>query len=89
MGLYDTILVQTRCPKCDEPDKDLQTKALDPVLRTFKAGDTLPDDFTLFGIRDGWIEGHTYCQNCKTGHSYKVIVKDNKITGQLEYLAEW
>jgi hypothetical protein len=89
LGLFDTILIKTKCPKCGTEDEDLQTKTLDPIMRTFKAGDPLPKDFTLFGIKEGWIEGHTYCKSCSTGHSYKVIVKDNKITGQVVLLGEW
>ena len=88
MGLFDTILIKTKCPKCGAEDEDLQTKALDPVFRTFKPGDALPEDFSLFGIREGWIEGHTYCNSCNTGRSYKVTVKDNRITGQVELLAQ-
>lgn len=58
-------------------------------MRTFKVGDAFPKDFTLFGIKDGWIEGYTYCKGCNTGSSYKVFVKGNKITGQVEPLGEW
>jgi len=89
VGLFDTILIKTKCAKCGAEDENLQTKALDPILRTFEIGDPIPEDFVLFGINDGWIEGHTYCEGCSTGHSYKVIVKENKITGQVEPLAEW
>jgi hypothetical protein len=88
MGLFDTILIKTKCPKCGFEDEDLQTKALDPGLRTFKPGDALPKDFSLFGIKEGWIEGHTYCKSCNTGNSYKVIVKDNRITDQVELLEQ-
>ena len=89
MGLFDTILIKTKCPKCWAQDEDLQTKALDQGLRTFKPGDALPGDSALFGIKEGWIEGHTYCKSCNTGNSYKVIVKGNRITGDIELLAHW
>ena len=88
MGLFDTILIKTRCPKCGAEDKDLQTKALDPMLTTFKPGDALPEESRLFGIKDGWIEGHTYCESCSTGNSYRVIIKGNKITGQVELMEQ-
>ena len=85
MGLVDTIInIRTKCPKCGAEDEELQTKALNPILRVFKPGDALPDDFTLFGINDGWIEGYTYCLSCNAGNTYKVIVKNNRITGMVE-----
>ena len=89
MGLFDTILIKTKCPKCGAEGENLQTKALDPILRTFKRGDALPEDFAIFGIKDGWIEGHTYCKRCSSARSYKVMLKDNKFTGQVERLDEW
>ena len=89
MGPFDTILIKTRCPKCGAQDEDLQTKALNPGLRTFKPGDALPEGFALFGITEGLIAGYTYCEGCNTGNSYKVIVKDNRITGDIELLAHW
>jgi hypothetical protein len=56
-------------------------------MRKFRPGDALPEHL-FFGIEEGWIEGLAYCESCERGYRYKVIVKDNRITGEVELLAQ-
>ncbi len=56
MGIFDTIRLHVRCPKCGTVDKDVQTKALqEPILRKFSVGDSLQEERVW--IKEGWIWG--------------------------------
>ncbi len=84
MGMFDTIRLKVRCPKCGTVDKDVQTKALpEPILRTLSVGDSLQEEQVW--IKEGWILGLGFCENCHTGYDIKIFVRNGRILGKWEY----
>ncbi len=84
MGLFDTILIQVTCPKCGTKDKDVQTKALDSSMQTFSVGDALPQERAW--IKEGWIMGTGYCENCQATYDVRVFISNGTISGQWEHV---
>ena len=84
MGLFDTIRIKVTCPTCGTADEDVQTKALEPAMRTLHVGDLLPDEG--FELKEGWIHGIGYCPRFSKTYDLRILVREGRITNQWEHV---
>lgn len=83
MGMFDSIMLNTKCPYCDkEAVRECQTKDLDCNLDVYNIGDRVKTD-------EKWLWAITDCdsETCKTPEkrigsffNLKIRVKKGKIT---------
>lgn len=62
MGLYDTIVLEppVRCPRCGADIRDVQTKAFDCALGTYRVGDCIAHAEESHLIRE-----ELFCEQCR------------------------
>lgn len=85
MGLYDTVNLPLKCPRCKRTEEkhDWQTKGIGSGLGHFKVGDNIP--VYENDIVKGRIEIHTICHRCKKFIDAMVSIEDSKITDKVIY----
>ena len=91
MGLFDWIALPFKCPFCNfeqiKPSQNKegmwQTKTAECLLNVYKKGSEL--NFGNIIIKDGEIEVHNVCSNCKKYVSANAQIKNGKLTGKIIY----
>ncbi len=67
MGVYDTIEIDTECPKCEKINYNAQTKDLGNCLESYEIGDEV-------GSRFRFIEAYQLCDECFSFYQFNVKV---------------
>jgi len=88
MGLYDELDVGVKCPGCGRAIVPQTTLTSHPYLRKYRAGDTLDFGDELF-IGEGWLAEDQECglgkspdQGCGLRFTVRLLVRDNRLTGE-------
>lgn len=78
MGMFDSFIIEDKCPNCGEELNEIQSKTFKCELNVFKVGDNIVSK-DIF-IDNGYIIENLYCYNCKCYEKYKVkiFIQDNK-----------
>ena len=83
MGMYDTLLVNVKCPECKTIKmRDVQTKDFECVLDSFSVGDVVNDS-----IEKGETVGTTVCNFCNILIDVKCKIKESVLTDEYEILS--
>lgn len=98
MGMFDNFVPsEALVPKCKkelksgDPDLPyscvLQSKAPECMLDVYKQGEPIQiqTSESNFFIKDGWLEAHTFCDNCNSSVQFKLII-ENSVWTRIE---EW
>ncbi len=98
MGLYDTFIADNSvmCKICKIKEFTWQTKELQSLMDSYRAGDRIQGDLH---IEKGWIGVYTNCTNfqytitnpikgCSQSWEAMAIIKDNKFTGEVIVIRE-
>ena len=70
MGMYDSFIIDDKCPNCGEELNEIQSKEFNCELNIFRIGDSIISGKKF--IDSGYITENLYCYNCKCYEKYKV-----------------
>jgi len=95
MGVFSTILIDIRCPFCNEiSEMESQTQELDEDFEVFREGDFLNTELkeldcvtscTNTKCKKETIKKHGYWDGFGRIFDVKIILNDNKITGEYKF----
>lgn len=101
MGMYDSLMIDVKCPKCGETScMEFQTKETDGLMKMFKIGDDITKD--LWSSDTSKVDGLVDCMSDKcvkdtnerlgyvSGSGYifpiAVLLNNGVITTEYKYL---